>query len=448
MFVKKSFSGGVEVPHFKNTENIQTEKIGVPDEVIIPMQQHSGAPCKLTVKEGEPVKVGQVIGISESFISAPIHSSVSGTVADISSMIFPDGRYVATVVIKADGKQDIHEDVKPPICTNKEEFIEAVKNSGLVGLGGAGFPAHVKLNPPKDKNIDTLIINAAECEPFITSDYREIMENSADIMDGIDAVTKFIGVSNVIIGIEDNKPEAISLLKKLAAGKKGIDVKALRTRYPQGAEKMLIYALTGRKVPPGKLPMDVGVIVMNITSVGFVGRYLKDGMPLIKKRVTVDGSAVNRPSNVEALIGTKLSDVFDFCGGFKTEPFKIIMGGPMMGIAQYTLDAPVMKYTNALLAFDKTFGNVPPETACIRCGRCYRACPVNLMPLHINRAALVEDMDALHKYHTMDCIECGCCAYSCPARIPLVQSIRLGKTLIKKAQAKAKKDESQKDVKS
>lgn len=438
MFIKNLFKGGVDVPHCKNTTQRETVKMSVPEEVVIPMLQHIGAPCKPVVKEGETVKVGQVIGASDGFVSAPIHSSVSGVVKDIGSMLYSNGANVATVIIKTDGKQEIHEDVKPPVYNSREELLTAIRDSGLVGLGGAGFPAHIKLNPPKDKNVDTLIINAAECEPYITSDYREIMENSGNIIEGIDVVSKILNVSHVVIGIEDNKPEAINLMEKLVSGKKGLSVKALKTRYPQGAEKMLIYSLTGRRVPIGKLPADAGVVVMNVTSVAFLAEYLKTGMPLIKKRVTVDGPAVSKPANVEVLIGTKLSDVFEFCGGFIKDPCKIIMGGPMMGIAQFSIQMPVLKQTNALIAFDESFAKLPPESACIRCGRCVKTCPMNLLPLHLNKAALREDLEALSKFHVMDCIECGSCTYGCPAKIHLVQSIRLGKEQSKKALQKNK----------
>lgn len=439
MFVKNFFKGGTVVPHFKNTAGCETVKMGVPEKVTIPMIQHIGVPCEPCVKKGDTVKVGQIIGNSEKYISTPIHSSVSGTVTDVSPVLFAGGIYVTSVEIKTDGNQEVYEGVKPPQFSNSKEFISAIRESGLVGLGGAGFPAHVKLAPPKDKTIDTLIINAAECEPYITSDYREIIENSWHVISGINIIMEVLGINNVLIGIEDNKPEAIKEMTHLAESSDKINVIKLKSMYPQGAEKMLIYATTGRRVPPGKLPADVGVIVMNVNSVSFISEYAKTGMPLIKRRITVDGSSVKKPCNVEALIGTPISEVFNFCGGFGIVPKKILMGGPMMGVSQFDIGTPVLKYTNALLAFDEKSAALPKEEACIRCGRCVKACPMNLLPLYLNSNSIKEDIEELNKYHVMDCLECGSCAYVCPAKINLVQSIRLGKTRTKQAAAKGGK---------
>lgn len=433
MLIKRFFKGGVAVPHEKNTANCETLKMDVPKKVIIPMLQHIGAPCKPCVVKGDTVKVGQIIGDSDKFISAPIHSSVSGTVTNVEPLLYPGGVFVNSVVIETDGKQEVYEKITPPNISNTKDFIKAIRDSGLVGLGGAGFPAHVKLSVPPGKKIDTLIINAAECEPYITSDYREIIENSWNVIGGINTVMEFLDIENVIIGIEDNKPEAIREMTKVADTSERINILKLKSRYPQGAEKMLIYATTGRKVPPGKLPADVGVIVMNVNSVSFIAGYAKTGMPLIKKRVTIDGGAVNKPCNVDVLIGTSLNEVFDFCGGFKETPKKVLMGGPMMGIAQFSLETSVVKHTNALLAFSEEESNLPPQTPCIRCGRCVRACPMNLMPLKLNKSALRENIEELNKYHVNDCIECGSCSYVCPSKIHLVQSIRLGKAQVRAA---------------
>ncbi|MCX8129807.1 MAG: electron transport complex subunit RsxC [Clostridia bacterium] len=436
MFSKKGFKGGVAVPHKKNTTSCETVKMSLPEKVAIPMVQHIGAPCEPIVKKGDYVKVGQIIGSSDAFVSSPVHSSVSGTVTDIASRLGAGGARVTTIEIKTDGEQVIHEDIKPPHYSDYKEFLGIIRKSGLVGLGGAGFPAHVKLSPPPDKVIDTLIINGAECEPFITADYREIVENSWNIMCGIEILLGLMSFKNVYIGIEDNKPDAIKIMNDMADNHKNINVVKLMSRFPQGAEKMLIYTVTGRKVPSGKLPADVGVIVMNVNSVSFIAEHIKTGMPLIKKKVTVDGSAVKKPANLEILIGTPLEDVFNFCGGFKSEPKKILMGGPMMGIAQYSLQTPVLKHTNALLAFDGKDAAQPAETACIRCGKCVEACPMNLIPLSLNQNSIIRNIDALNKYHVADCVECGSCSYVCPAKRHLVQSIRLGKALLRQTGTK------------
>lgn len=426
------FRGGVHPSQQKNTSDCATTVMGVPGTVIIPMAQHLGAPCKPVVSKGDQVRVGQVIGNTEAFVSAPIHSSVSGAVTRVESMVMSGNQPVMCVEIKPDGLQEIWDGVKPPVVGSEESFLKAMRDSGLTGLGGAGFPAHVKLNPPKGISVDILIINAAECEPYITSDYRECMENTASIVEGINHVLKWTGISKAVIGIEDNKPEAVKKLTQAVSGIPSITVQALHSRYPQGAEKTLIYAITGREVPSGKLPHDVGALVMNVGSVAFVADYLRTGMPLIKKRVTIDGSAVKNPCNVQVLIGTPLKEVFDFCGGFKSEPSKVIMGGPMMGVSQFSLDLPVLKNTNALLALDEKEGKIPPETACIRCGRCADSCPMGLLPLDLDRLVKAGDYDAVQKFNIMDCIECGSCSYACPAKRLIVQTIRLGKDHIKR----------------
>ncbi len=282
-----------------------------------------------------------------------------------------------------------------------------------------------------------MIVNAAECEPYITSDYREILENSWNVLSGIQLVMQNLGIPQCLIGVEDNKPAAIAELNKICGQVKNVTVVPLPSRYPQGAEKMLIWATTRRAVPAGKLPADVGVIVMNVASVAFLSDYVKTGMPLVKKKVTVAGPCVKNPQNVEVRIGTPLADVFAFAGGFTSEPVKVIMGGPMMGVAQHTLETNVVKQTNALLAFGPEEGLLPPASACIRCGRCVTACPMGLLPLELNRSALKNDAGSLEKLSVATCIECGCCSYVCPSKIHLVQAIRLGKTQTRLAAARA-----------
>lgn len=430
IIINKLLGRGIKAPHRKNTIQCNTKEMGVPKAVIIPMLQHIGAPCQPIVKRGEEVKVGQLIGTSDKYVSAPIHSSVSGTVSKIVQVVHSSGRYVDAVEIKTDGEQKIHESVKPRPYADNKELLGLIRESGLVGLGGAGFPAHVKLSVPPGKNIDTLIINGAECEPYITSDHREMIENSKNIIDGISIVMDLLKINTVLIGIEDNKSDAIELLTDLTSTNKNVNVVKLKSRYPQGAEKMLIYSITGKKVPPGKLPLDIGVVVMNVNSISFVAEYVKTGMPLIKRRVTVDGSAVVNPSNINVLIGTPLADVFEFCGSFKSKPSKIIMGGPMMGVAQDSLKNPVLKHTNALLAFNDIESKLPEENPCIRCGKCVEVCPMDLLPLYLNLNAVHGNKEGLKKYKVADCIECGSCSYVCPAKRHLVHSIRLAKTIL------------------
>lgn len=438
MHLKSLFKGGADVPHHKLTAELPSLKMPLPAKIVIPMLQHIGVFCEPKVAKGDQVKVGQVIGDSDKPLSAPIHSSVSGTVTEVASMLYPGGFFVPCVEIAPDGLQTPAEGLTPPKWSNKAEFLQVVRASGLVGLGGAGFPVHVKLNPPADKKIDTLIINAAECEPFISSDYREIMENSWNVISGIKIVMEALGLKDCRVGIEDNKPKAIAELAKMAKAEKGITVHSLPTRYPQGAEKMLIWALTKRAVPSGKLPADVGVIVMNVTTVAELAEYVKTGVPLTHKKITIDGSAVREPKNLEVVIGTLLKDAFEFAGGFKTDPHKVIMGGPMMGVAQPSLETSVIKNTNALLAFDSRDGAVPEAGPCIRCGRCVKACPMSLLPLSLNQAALKNDTASLAALDINSCIECGSCSYVCPAKIQLVQTLRLGKTQLRTAAVLAK----------
>lgn len=433
----KAFKGGVRPGHYKMTSEIRTVRMPLPSKVVIPMLQHVGAPCVPIVKKGDKVLVGQKIGDSDRMISAPVHSSVSGTVKDIKPVLYSGGFEVTAVEIIPDGLQQVHEGVRPPVCADRESLIACIRESGLVGLGGAGFPTSVKLSPPPGKNLDILIINGAECEPYITSDYREMMENPEGIIEGAKKVMEITGVSKAFIGIELNKQGAINKLSSLLSESDNIQVVPLRTRYPQGGEKQLIYAITGRKVPAGKLPLDVGVVVQNVATVSFIASYLKTGMPLIQKKITVDGGAVVKPMNVEVLVGTPLKEVFDFCGGFREEPRKIIMGGPMMGVAQFSLESTVLKQNNALLALTENEAEERPESVCIRCGKCVLVCPMSLLPLYINSNVMRGNFDELEKYHVNDCMECGCCSYVCPASRRLVQSIRQAKAELRKIAANA-----------
>jgi len=430
--------GGVELPHLKGTENCESQVLPTPKKVVISMQQHVGAPCEPTVAVGDKVFVGQPIGDCSAYVSAPIHSSVSGTVKDITQILLTSGQKVKAVVIETDGEQTLWSGIKPPKVTTLEELCKAVRDSGLVGLGGAGFPAHVKLNVPKDKKIDTLVINGAECEPYLTADYREMVENAEDVLEGIYLLKALLKVERVIIGVEANKPKAIQILSDMAYNEERdpfnhVRVLKLKSQYPQGAEKTLVYSCTGRRIGKGKLPADVGCVVMNITSVAFIHRYLTTGIPLVSKRLTVDGSAVTEPKNVIAPIGTPISDIIRFCGGYKAEPRKLLMGGPMMGITMFDEDTAILKQNNGIIAFATDDVDESPETECIRCGRCVAACPMRLQPLTIENKVKNRDVDALNRFSVMSCMECGSCAFVCPAKRKLVQYMRMGKTIIRKA---------------
>lgn len=435
----KKVRGGVKVDHSKGTAELDVVRMPAPQKVTLPMQQHIGAPCTPCVKVGDIVSVGQVIGDSDKFVSAPVHASISGKVTSIGNVKLPNGNVVQGVTIESDGEMRPYEGIKPPKADTKEEFLKAIRESGLVGLGGAGFPTHVKLNVPPDKHVDTLVVNAAECEPYITVDYRECIENSWDILSGITIIKDMLKIKNVVIAVENNKPKAIEVLKNIADNsfdvRNEVKLMSLESKYPQGAEKMMVQSATGRKVPPGKLPADVGCIVMNVASVAFVARYIKTGKPLVSRSLTIAGSAIKEPKNVRVPLGTNISEIVDFCGGFTEEPQKIITGGPMMGLSIVNTDLPVIKNNNAVLAFTKKDLFTQQETDCIRCGRCAAACPMSLMPTLIERYTKSGNAEALEKAGIMVCMECGSCAYSCPAKKPLVQSMRAAKAFLREAGA-------------
>ena len=434
--------GGAAVPHHKNTWDIPSSTMPPPEKVILPMQQHIGVPCIPTVKKGDHVYVGTVVGDSEAYVSAPVHASVSGTVTEITQVMLTGGQMTQAVVVESDGKMEKDPAIAPPPpITTKEELAKAARAAGLVGLGGAGFPAHVKLNVPEGKTIDTLLVNVAECEPYVTSDHREALENGRNVLEGVYHVKEILGVQRVIIAVEDNKPDVIQKLSEIADDPKRdpldqVRVLPLKSRYPQGAEKVLVQACTGRKVPAGKLPADVGCLVMNIGSLSFLASYMRTGMPLTLKRVTLDGSAIAHPQNVIVPVGTPIKDVVAFCGGYKAEPKKLIMGGPMMGVAITSDELAILKQNNAILAFDQREAQLRQPTACIRCGRCVAACPMHLMPTKLEQAVERQDVEALQSLDIMTCMECGCCSFSCPAGRRLVQAIRLGKNYVRKAGGK------------
>ena len=425
----------IDAGHYKNTAGCETEVMPIPDIVKISMSQNIGAPCKPLVKKGDEVKVGQVIGDTDAFVSVPVHASVSGTVTGIETQRNAMGGMDTLVVIEPDKKQELSEEIKVPEITDMDSFVAAVRASGLVGLGGASFPTHIKFNPKNKDEVDTFIINGAECEPFITSDHRTMLEDTQNVIDGALEIMKYLETSQGYIAIEENKPDAIALFDKMIAEQGITNLKTfkLQARYPKGAERVLIYEVTGKECPAGVLPADLGVIVSNVTSVAFFGQYLKDGIPLIKKRMTVDGDAVKTPKNIIAPIGTLIHDVIGFCGGYKTAPKKILMGGPMMGRAIFSDQMPIVKNNNAILAFSEEQAYIPEETACINCGRCHQACPFNLLPTGLAEAYENHDAQMLSDLQVMQCMECGSCSLVCPARRPLAFMNKLGKGIVKEA---------------
>jgi len=429
------FLGNTPVPHHKNTAEMPAVRMTPPTEVLLPMTQHIGAPASPIVKLGEEVKVGQKIAEADGYVSSPIYASVSGKVAKPEVYLRPDGKLVGAIRIVSDGNMTPIE-VTPPVIEGLDGFIDAVRDSGLVGLGGAGFPTAVKLAAIKKGEIDTVVINAAECEPYITSDTRTMIDSTADVVEGVELLLKHITtVKQVIVGIEENKKEAIEAMRAAFAGKDSVTVAVLPGKYPQGAEKIIIYNTTRRVVPEGKLPADVGVIVMNVTSVAALARYIRTGMPLVERTVTLDGSAVSSPMNITAPIGTPIRQIIDFAGGLKEEPGKVLYGGPMMGVPVRSLDEPITKTTNAIVVMTRKESIKGDSIACIHCGRCVAACPMGLNPTVFSKSLEIESKEdkiaRLESAKINLCMECGCCSFVCPSLRPLVQNNRLAKGVVK-----------------
>ena len=427
--------GGIRVPHRKNTADNQSVRLGVPASVTIPMSMHIGKYARAVVARGDEVKVGQLIGEVDGFVSANIHSSVSGKVRKVDEMTSASGAKVPCIIIDTDGKQQRFEKLAPPVVNDFGSFVKAVRESGAVGLGGAGFPSFVKINVHDLSKVETIIINAAECEPYITSDTRTMIEKGEYVFKGIEALKKYMGTQKFIIGIENNKRNAIEKMDELAQLTDGVKIAVLPAVYPQGGEKVLIYNTVHRIVPRGGLPLDAGVIVVNVTTLAFIAEYLETGMPLVEKCITIDGSAVKEPKNVIVPIGTSIKDVIEACGGLKEEPAKVLYGGPMMGITVPSMDEPILKNTNAVIFMGKKEAAPPKTTPCISCGTCASHCPFRLDPRSIERAYRMGDGEKLEKLEVDICMECGCCSYVCPAHRPLVQTNKLGKIMLRQYQS-------------
>ncbi len=435
MFGFKSI-GKTRIPHHKNTAASSAVRMTPPSEVLILTSQHIGAPASPIVTVGDEVKVGQLIAEAVGNVSSPIYSSVSGKVSKLETYLRHDGKNVPAIRIESDGLMSEYEGITPPLVTDLDSLISAVKNSGVVGLGGAGFPTAVKLDAIKNGNIHTVVINGAECEPYITCDTRTMLDESESIFYGISTFERYMPtVERFIFGIENNKPECIEEMARIFQDNPKVSVVPLPSLYPQGAEKVIIHNTTGLVVPEGKLPADVGVLVINITSLSAIAKYISTGMPLVEKCITVDGSAIANPMNVIAPIGTSVNDIVEFTGGFKEEAGKVLFGGPMMGTPACSLSDPIIKTTGAITALNMKESVKAEPSACIHCGRCVQTCPNKLNPTAFSKALNIESteekMARLEEYSINLCIECGACSFVCPARRPLVQNIRLGKNALK-----------------
>jgi|YNPBryantNP2012_1023418.scaffolds.fasta_scaffold01700_4 electron transport complex protein RnfC len=429
----KTFKGGIHPPYNKELASGKAiKRCPVPAEVIIPLTQHIGAPNEPLVKQGDRVELGQIIGSSEAFVSAPVHSSVAGEVKEIAEMPNFTGAKVKSVVITADASQPEFQKKagKDLESLTAEEIREIARNAGLVGMGGAAFPTHVKLSPPKDKPVDTVIINACECEPFLTCDHRLMLERTEDLIAGARLLKKAVEASRLIFGVEANKMDAADILRAKASGLSDISVEVLEVKYPEGAEKMLIFALTGRKVPPGKLPSEVGCLVQNVGTAVALFEAAAWGKPLYERVLTVTGPGIKEPGNLLAAIGTPISVLIDACGGLLGSPTKLVMGGPMTGWAQPGTSASVVKGTSGVVALTADVVELGEEAECVRCGKCVDACPMFLSPNYIVQAAKRGQWDKAEMWGALDCFECGCCSFSCPSYIPHVQYVRKAKAEI------------------
>ena len=431
--INKTFRGGIHPFYFKGyTEEAAVQRMNLPSRVMISLSQHVGSVARPLVKVGDLVKTGEKIAEASSKISINMHASISGKIKEIDHFLHPKGEMILGIEIEGDGKDEWVELIDDPNYMDLpvEEMRNRVFEAGICGLGGAGFPTVVKLDPPKDKPIDTLIVSGVECEPYLTTDDRLMIENGEDILKGAKLCMKILEVNNCIIGIEANKPKAIKNMKKLVKNEKNIRVVVLECKYPQGGEKQLIYATTKRRVPTGSLPSSVGVIVNNVATVLCIYEAIRFKKPLVEKIITISGKIVTKPANLLVRIGTTISDIISFCGETKEPIAKAIMGGPMMGYTLSSLDTPVIKTTSGVVLLGESEMTVEDEQTCLRCGRCIDVCPNNLMPCFIASSVKYHDLEEAEKAGVVDCMKCGCCAYVCPAHIKFMQWVDIGKAAV------------------
>lgn len=438
MFMKRN-PGKLRVPHRKNTANCAPVRMPAPKEVLLPLGQHIGALATPIVKVGDEVKVGQLIAEAGGFVSSPIYASVSGKITKIEDCLRASGATVPAIRIESDGLMTVAEELTPPAITDVASLVDAFAKSGIVGLGGAGFPTAVKMAALQKGTIHTVILNGAECEPYITSDARTMLDDAQYVYAGIKLIASVAPDLKFVIGIETNKPECIKTLRDITEGDEAVSVLPLPPRYPQGAEKVLIYNATGIVVPEDKLPADLGILVINVTTVATFAKYAETGMPLVEKCVTVDGSAIREPQNVIAPIGTPIADVIAFAGGLTCERYKVIMGGPMTGTAANSLDEPIVKTSNAVIALTEKEALGKKMTACLHCGRCVEACPMSLAPDEFSKALKIDNVDERMAKLEADriniCMQCGSCAFACPAARPLLENIRIAKNSLREYKA-------------
>lgn len=424
-----SFKGGVHPSEYKSlTEHLSFEVMPLPKQVIIPISQHLGNPAKPIVKKGSEVKAGEVIAEQDGFISSSVHSPVSGKVLKVSIDSNVSGFPKDAIIIQTNESEE--KSYMPALDLESltgEEIRERVKSAGIVGQGGAAFPTYVKLTPPDGKQIDVVILNGCECEPYLTRDYRFMIERTDEVISGLRLIMKALGVKKGVIGVEDNKLEAIEKLKLSLQKSTDVTVEVLKTKYPQGAEKMLIKAVTGKEVPPCKLPFDAGVSIQNIGTALAIYDAVVKGEPQLTAAITISGKGIKQPKNLIVKVGTILSDILNYCGGVTEDAVKVVVGGPMMGVAQYDFSAPVMKATSGILVLTAEEINSHDETPCLKCGKCVETCPLNLTPTKLARLSQLEKLEDAEGLGITVCMECGTCTYECPANIPLVQWIRLGK---------------------
>jgi electron transport complex protein RnfC len=433
--------------HKEATEHRAIERMPFVDRYVIPLSQHIGAPCKPVVEPGDRVRRGQMIAEPGGFVSTTLHSPVTGRVKDIGPRHHPNGnRLMPAIEIEADPFSDQRFEERPALDwrgLSSEAFVLHLQRAGLVGMGGAAFPTHVKYKVPEDRPIRILVVNGCECEPFLTTDHRLMVERPEAILRGVEIAATRLGVEETVIGVELNKPEAIEALEREVGARGGIAgvpvrVVPLKVKYPQGAEKMLIEALFGVEVPSGKFPLDVGMLVNNVATMASMADYFDTGRPLIERVITVAGPGIPRPANLLVPVGTPIRAVVDHCGGLDAETRELVMGGPMMGMPLASLDVPVLKGTSGLLAFVEEDARLPNEYTCIRCGRCVEACPQFLNPSRLARLARAGRWDEVERFYADDCVECGSCTFACPSGIPIVQLIRVAKSQIRERRAKEK----------